>query len=318
MAALPTISVIVPVFGIEPYISQCIESLTNQTYRNIEILLVDDGSKDRSGNICDGYAAKDKRIVVLHKQNGGLTSARNYGLERAAGDWIMHVDGDDWIEPDTIELLLNEADKTNADIVFSDFWFDYPNKRRASSFYDWDKQCIDGLKEYIATTWTCLWGSIHKKKLYTDHNLKSPLGINYCEDFHLIVRLCFFADKIAKVSSPLYHYRQQESSIMHNLSKKTEADEQWVYADTIDFFKHHGVYIEFKKSMAWRSLKASQELALNVKSFEEFRNYIPDKKDFIFSCPFIGKKLKIIMWCLTHNMSWIAWSIIKVRTILRR
>lgn len=312
------VSIIVPVYGVEKYISQCIESLITQTYKDLEIILVDDGSKDCSGEICEEYASKDERIVVFHKQNGGLTSARNYGLERATGDWIIHVDGDDWIEPQAVEQLLNKAKASDAEIVFADFWFDFPNRRKESHFYDWNKQGYEGLKDYIVTPWNCLWGSIHKRKLYDDHKLKSPVNITYCEDFHLIVRLCFFADKIAKVSQPLYHYRQQDSSIMHNLSKKTEADEQRAYSDIIKFFKCHGVYAEFKQVMAWRSLKASQELVLDIKTFRQFREYNPDKKDYITSCPFIGKKLKIIMWCITHHLSSIAETIIRTRNLLKR
>lgn len=311
------ISVIIPVYGIEQYISQCINSIIAQAYKNIEIILVDDGSKDRSGEICDEYAKKDNRIVVYHKKNGGLTSARNYGLERASGEWIMHVDGDDWIEPDTIEQLLDKANKTNADIVFSDFWFDYPDKHIAWSFYDWNKQGNDGLKEYISFSWTCLAGSIQKRSLYFDNGLRSPEGINYCEDFHLIVRLCYFAKSIAKVSQPLYHYRQQGSSIMHNLNKKTEADEQWVYADIINFFQEQGIYNEFKKCMAWRSLKASQELILDTKTFDSFVSYNYDKNKFILSCPFINKKLKFMMWTKTHSMGFITKLIVTLRKFIR-
>lgn len=315
---MENVSIIVPVYGVEQYISQCIESLIAQSYKNIEIILVDDGSKDRSGIICEEYAANDRRITVLHKQNGGLTSARNYGLERATGDWIMHVDGDDWIEPDAIEILLKKANETNADIVFADFWFDYPRKHIASNFYDWNKQDNDGLKEYISTSWTCLSGSMQKKTLYDENNLKSPEGIDYCEDFHLIVRLCYFAKFIAKVPKPLYHYRQQENSIVHNLDKKTEADEQWAYADIINFFKQLGVYDSFKKSMAWRSLKATQELMLDTKTFNEFCSYNPDKKKYIFSCPFINSKLKIIAWCLTHRLRFVASGIIGMRNLFGR
>lgn len=312
------VSIIVPIYGVEQYISQCIESLIAQTYKNIEIILVDDGSKDRSGDICEEYAAKDDRIRVYHKQNGGLTSSRNYGLERATGEWIMHVDGDDWIGPETVRLLLDKANKTNTDIVFSDFWFDYPDKQEQSHFYDWSKQGIEGLKEYIATPWTCLWGSMQKKTLYDENKLKSPDGINYCEDFHLIVRLCYFAKSIAKVSLPLYHYRQQEYSIVHNLDKKTEADEQYVYADIINFFKEQRVYNEFKKCMAWRSLKATQELMLDMKTFNEFCSYNPDKRKYIFGCPFINTKLKIIAWCLTHRLRFVASGIIGMRNLFGR
>lgn len=312
------VSVIVPVYGVVQYISQCIESLIAQTYKNIEIILVDDGSKDRCGEICDKYIKKDSRIVVYHKLNGGLTSARNYGLERATGEWILPVDGDDWIEPDTIERLIDKANETDADIVFADFWFDYPDKQIASNFYDWHKQGNEGLKEYISTSWTCLAGSIQKRSLYIDNGLKSPEGINYCEDFHLIVRLCYFAKRIEKVALPLYHYRQQDNSIIHNLDKKTESDELYVYSYIINFFKQQGVYNEFKKPMAWRSLKAAQELALDTKTFNEFREYNPDKRAYIFDCPFINTKLKIIAWCLSHGLQSVATSIIGTRKLLGR
>lgn len=312
------VSIIVPIYGIEQFISQCIESLLNQTYLNLEIILVDDGSKDRSGEICDEYAEKDSRIVVYHKQNGGLTSARNYGLDRASGDWIMHVDGDDWIDTSTLERLLEKAAKTNADIVFSDFWFEYPDKQEQSHFYDWSKQGVDGLKEYISTSWTCLAGSIQKRSLYINNNLRSPERINFCEDFHLIVRLCYFAKNIVKVGQPLYHYRQHNSSMIHNNSKKNGIDERRVYADIIDFFKQQGVYNEFKECMAWRTLNASEDLALSTNYLTEFYDFNPDKKDFIFSCPKIGIKLKIIMWCLTHGLQSVAINIINVRKLLRR
>lgn len=94
------VSIIVPIYNIEQYVGKCIDSILGQTYPLFELILVDDGSTDTSGKICDRYAALDSRIKVLHKKNGGLTSARNAGLKVATGDWIMHVDGDDWIEPD--------------------------------------------------------------------------------------------------------------------------------------------------------------------------------------------------------------------------
>lgn len=312
------VSIIVPVYGIEQYVQKCIESLINQTYKNIEIILVDDGSKDSSGKICDDYAKKDNRITVYHKQNGGLTSARNYGLVRASGEWIMHVDGDDWIDPKSVELLLNRGKETNAEIVFSDFFYEYPQKRIPSQFYDWDRQGIEGLKLYISSNMTCVWGCIIRRNLYDDNGLKSPEGITCCEDFHLIVRLCYYANRIAKVNRPLYHYSQRESSILHNLNKKTEKEEQWVYADIIRFFKENGHYKDVKKEMAWRTLKASQELSLNVDTFDEYCAYNPDQKNHIFDCPYIGIKLKIIAWCLTHRMRYLAYAIIKARNLVTR
>ena len=111
------ISVIVPVYKVEPYLRKCLDSIVNQTYRNLEIILVDDGSPDNCGRICDEYAERDKRIRVIHQKNGGVSSARNEGLKIASGDWIGWVDSDDWIEPDMFEYLLENAKKSKADIA---------------------------------------------------------------------------------------------------------------------------------------------------------------------------------------------------------
>ena len=111
------ISVIVPVYKVEPYLRKCLDSIVNQTYRNLEIILVDDGSPDNCGRICDEYAERDNRIRVIHQKNGGVSSARNEGLKIASGDWIGWVDSDDWIEPDMFEYLLENAKKSKADIA---------------------------------------------------------------------------------------------------------------------------------------------------------------------------------------------------------
>ena len=113
----PKISVIVPVYKVEPYLRKCLDSIVNQTYRNLEIILVDDGSPDNCGAICDEYAAGDGRIRVIHQENGGVSSARNAGLSAVTGEWVGWVDSDDWIEPDMYEYLLKNALEQNADIA---------------------------------------------------------------------------------------------------------------------------------------------------------------------------------------------------------
>lgn len=118
------VSIIVPVYNVEKYLDKCIESIVNQTYRNIEIILVDDGSPDKCPEICNEWAKKDDRIKVIHKENGGLSSARNAALEIAQGDYITFVDSDDWIENDMIQSMLTCAAKNDADIVCCGFYFD--------------------------------------------------------------------------------------------------------------------------------------------------------------------------------------------------
>ena len=119
------ISIIVPVYNTEKYLDQCIQSVLVQTYTNWELLLINDGSTDLSGTICDQYATKDRRIRVFHKENGGVSSARNVGLDNARGKWIMFIDADDWVEPSMLKELRTVALDNNADYVYCDLLFDY-------------------------------------------------------------------------------------------------------------------------------------------------------------------------------------------------
>ena len=115
------VSVIVPVYKVEKYLKKCIDSILNQTYRDLEVILVDDGSPDQCGTICDRYGREDSRVHVIHKENGGLSDARNTGVERASGEYILFVDSDDYIEPELVEKTVKAAEKTGCDLVMFDY-----------------------------------------------------------------------------------------------------------------------------------------------------------------------------------------------------
>ena len=116
------VSVIVPVYNVKNYLGRCVDSILSQTYSNLEVILVDDGASDGSGRICDDYAARDSRVRVIHKENGGLSSARNAGIDVARGVWLEFVDSDDWIEPDAVENMLSLALEENAELVIAGRW----------------------------------------------------------------------------------------------------------------------------------------------------------------------------------------------------
>ena len=127
------ISVVVPVYNVEPYLHKCLRSVVNQTYHNLEIILVDDGSSDKSGAICDEYAAVDDRVAVIHRKNAGVGAARNIGLNAATGEWIAFIDSDDWIDMNYFEKIMeNEAciDLTNADVIMTGGWFEEGNQTK--------------------------------------------------------------------------------------------------------------------------------------------------------------------------------------------
>ena len=313
------ISIIVPVYNTKAYLHRCVESILAQTYPDYEVLLVDDGSTDGSGAFCDNYAVRDPRFRVIHKPNGGLTSARNAGLAEARGEWIAHVDSDDYLDPTMLEQLLAKAVEQDADVVTAEFKFVTDGAETAYRTFDWgsENDKTQALNLFINSVWTTVWGSIAKRSLYTEHHLQSPPSVSYCEDFHLMVRLCYFARKVAHVCLPLYYYWQHGCFIMHNLSKKTEADEQWVYQDIVRFFREQGVYPQYRRSMCWRMLKGTQELVLSHKTWRQFRETLPEKKHYIMDCPYINPKLKFNMWCLTHHLSFISWCMLQLRAAKR-
>ena len=312
---MPIISIIIPIYNVESCLRCCLDSILAQTSQDWEAILVDDGSKDDCGKICDEYAAMDSRFRVIHKENGGLTSARNAGLAIASGEWIMHLDGDDWIAPNMLQQMYDKAVSMDADVVLGDLLFAYPNREEVYATASWNEDKISSLNCYLSSVWTCLCGSMAVRSLYQEYQLQSPQGVTYCEDFHLIVRLCYHARKVVNIHLPFYHYRQQEGSVTHNLNKKTERDEQWVYQDIIRFFKEQGVYDDYRKSMCWRMLKATQELVLDKSTWKTFQEMVPEKKHYIWDCPYINRKLKMNMWCLTHHLSWVSLLMLNLRKL---
>ena len=316
----PKISIIVPIYKIERYLRQCIDSILAQTFTDYELLLIDDGSPDGCPAICDEYAEKDARIRVFHKQNGGVTSARNKGLDNAKGNWIIYIDGDDWIEPTYVEELYNAAINNEADIAICGFRFVYED---GSSVIEhptiWDDNKQSSLNRYIASIWTTAWGSIQKSSLYKDNSIRSPKNITFCEDFHLIIRLCYFAKKVVSIDRPLLNYRQQPSSIVHSTSfEKLQRDELTAYTEILEFFRNQGVFEIYQKSISWRIINALRYMILEPPYFEEFKQHYPDKKKYIWGCPFINFKLRVFAWLITHNCESIAKAIIRLRKLLGR
>ena len=183
--SMPLISVIIPVYGVEKYIAQCLESVINQTYKNLEIIVVNDGTKDRSADIAKEYAAKDSRIKVYDFENGGISVARNRGLEIATGDYISYIDSDDWIDADFYEVLFDYAKKTSADIVKCGCKKIYNKKVETVIFHN--NNLIDNnngemLKFYDSGfLHTVVWNGIYDKTLAK--NVKYPEGIIYEDNY---------------------------------------------------------------------------------------------------------------------------------------
>ena len=216
------ISIIVPVYNVELYIHQCIDSILNQTYKDIEVLLVDDGSPDRCGEICDQYASIDSRVRVFHTENRGLSSARNLGLREAKGDYIGFVDSDDWIEPDMYEVLLVCLEGANADVSTCGLWHEKGEKvvvmQHESAIHEGVQSSIALIDEQINDA---VWNKLYRRKLFQTISFPEE---SVFEDIIVTQQIMLQANKTINISDPKYHYRFREGSITKDYSIKNLID----------------------------------------------------------------------------------------------
>lgn len=214
----PLISVIVPIYNVESYLNKCVESIVNQTYTNLEIILVDDGSPDNCPIMCDEWAKKDNRIKVIHKENGGLSSARNAGLDIAKGAFIAFVDSDDYVEAHYIEILLKKLLQYNVDLVCCSINNIYENKMENFKLKPVDKDLVISgssiLPEFYRHYTTALmvaWNKLYKRELFD--NLRYTAGRIY-EDGAIVLHLLSKCKQVAIIPDVLYNYLRRENSIM--------------------------------------------------------------------------------------------------------
>ncbi len=235
------ISVIVPIYNVEKYIGKCVDSLINQTYKNIEIILVDDGSPDKCGAICDKYAVQDKRIKVIHKKNGGLSDARNYGIDVAKGDYILLIDSDDYVNLEIVEFLYNDLKKNNADISTClpiTFYEDSENILDNSQNYNIvldTEQALENLM-YTKDVTVNAWGKLYKKKLFD--NVRYPKGKLY-EDVATAYLLFANTKKVSINTKKMYYYRVRKGSIIKSKFKKERMDSLYFAEEETKYIKEN-------------------------------------------------------------------------------
>ncbi len=214
------VSVVIPIYNVKEYLRKCVESVLAQTYKEIEVILVDDGSTDGSDEICDKLADTDARIKVVHKKNGGLVSARKVGMKEATGDFLLNIDGDDWIEQKMIELLVKDIHDNNSDVAACCFWKD---GSESEELY-WGKEIIaytDKEKSRIATDWlkgelNCIevvWNKLYKADLFRQVYEYVPDYICNGEDVIAFFNLIHHGAKISVVYDKLYHYVNRPGSV---------------------------------------------------------------------------------------------------------
>lgn len=222
---LPIISVIVPIYNVEKYIHRCVDSILNQTYKNLEIILVDDGSPDNCRKIADKYQSSDSRVKSIHKENGGLSDARNYGMKYATGEYVLFVDSDDWLKKEMIETLYNLSIKNNADIVQSGFYYAYNNYLLYDDrYYTEDMKPVELNKQELMKELVInervknfAWGKLYKIDLIKD--IPFEKGILF-EDVFWAHKVMDRVDKYVICHKPMCYYLQRSDSIVSTYTTK--------------------------------------------------------------------------------------------------
>lgn len=218
--SIPKISVIIPVYNAEKYLCRCVDSILTQTFSNLDILLINDGSSDNSGTICDEYALKDNRIKVFHKNNGGVSDARNVGIDNASGEWITFVDADDWISHQTFQTCIGylsdyELVRFSATMVFDPGLMktkiiNINEHRKIKDYFD---------EIFSRRTLITVWGGIYKSDIVKKYNLSFDTNIKNGEDWLFLMQYSLNVSKIRVINTPLYYYNMYNvSSCIHTMS----------------------------------------------------------------------------------------------------
>lgn len=320
------VSVIVPIYNVEKYLERCIESIRKQSYMHIEIILVDDGSSDGSSDICDKYIEKDDRISVVHKKNGGLGDARNVGVEKAKGKYILFIDSDDRIHEKLVEETVKEAEKNQADIVIFDYIGEEMNGKLSDRFtFDFpERKVINATEQKNLIMNSC--SAVNKlilRETWLLTNLKFPVG-KYYEDLATIPKLMAQAERVVYIKEVYYYYLMREGSIMHSKNfERNFRERTWAADGILNYFTENNLFYEYKNELEYLVFEntffvPSKEIVLNdrkSKYLEEFRNYAysrfpqMDKNKYVLQISGKNKVLLILlrrrMYSMMVMMSWL-------------
>lgn len=242
---MPKVSIIVPIYNVEKYLEKCLETLVNQTLQEIQIILVNDGTKDNSGEIAKKYQQKyPEKIIYLEKENGGLSDARNYGIPHATGEYIAFLDSDDYVELSLYEEMYNVAKTENSDMVECDFIWEYPNKSKQ------DKGVLyEGKKERLEKVRVVAWNKLIKREILEKAQITFPKGYRY-EDVEFTYKLIPYLEKVSFLKKPYIHYVQREGSIANSQNERTKEIFE-VLEHVIEYYKEKGIYEEYKTQLEY-------------------------------------------------------------------
>lgn len=312
------ISVVLPVYNAASYLSKALDSILKQTYVEWELILVDDGSKDESGEICEDYAKQDSRITVIHKQNEGCSAARQTGMGYVKGQYVLHVDADDWMEPVMLERLVKLAERTDADLVWCDAF--------CNDSGGWRFRCEETPEDMIRAIlgqkmWGVLWNKMIKTEIAKQWGIV-PREVAMWEDVSYIIPCLLHCNKVAYEKTSLYHYNiDNQESMVHKLQSKNMAiDYTNAVNHLINCIKDSGRYSEFLYEIRYLQLFAIRDYIDDKRfiDYDKFINTYPDAISHIWEYDTYPNRLKICSWLILNKMQILVPIVCKVDGVLRR
>lgn len=311
---MPKTSVIMPVYNVAPYVEKCARSVLAQTEQDLELILVDDGSTDSSGALCDGLSKEDSRVRVIHQENAGLGGARNRGIEEALGEYLLFVDSDDWLEPGILESARKAAEKTGADLVFFNFRTVDEAGNALSEFREAQPKnqplSIAEHKDiYLASP--CAWNKLYRAALFRDTGIRYPGRVWY-EDIRTTLKLLLAADRAVFLDDIGYNYLLRQGSITNNLNAARNREIIEAFQDILSYFKAQKKAEEYREELCYLTL-LHEYLTASVRVLriekhhpllEEFSAYLngefPEWKQNKY-LPRLGKKRRLLLFLLERK-----------------
>lgn len=304
----PLVSIIIPVYKVEAYLDECVRSVMNQTYQNLEIILVDDGSPDRCGEMCDDYAGEDNRIKVIHKPNGGLSDARNVGMTEAVGEYLFFLDSDDFIRSDAIELLVRQIQQSGADIVCSAplSFLDgtVPGEERSSQISSVCYDTESAMVHFAQCDWGA-WGKLYRREIH--QSIFFPVGRIH-EDEAIMLDLLERCTKVCDITEKIYYYRQRTNSITSTGYSLKKMD--WFYGwerNVSITVKRHEKAFDTCLAKAWTvalyNIGNLYKMENTSKELEKLFAFMERYKTDILKCRYISSscKLRLIILLLSNK-----------------
>lgn len=311
------ISIIMPVFNASRYLNKALDSVIHQTLQSWELIAIDDGSTDASGAILDEYAKNDSRISVVHQSNQGVAKTRHLGVSLAQGDYCIHIDSDDWVEPDYLSSLLQKAEETTSDMVWCDCFIDEDSIWRMPCAEDTDTMIRDIIQQKY---WGSLCNRLIKTEICQNQNIRFP-DCTMWEDMAFLVQNLLLCKRIVYLPRPLYHYRMNLDSLTHTQSLKDISAEHRKAIDCMyDFLLKEGHINKYIYELRGLQLFAIRDFIDDKRflDYDAFLNSYPDAIAHISEYPKYPGRLKCCAWLLQHDLACLVPVVCRIDGVLRR